>query len=75
MHGGGWVLGSPETDDPSVRRLCRQEKVIIVSLAYRLAPESPWPTPVHDCEDAFSWVGVESPLPTFDAIETDPALL
>ncbi|OQU93649.1 hypothetical protein CLAIMM_00131 [Cladophialophora immunda] len=61
MHGGGWVLGRPETDDKSVRGVCRKAKVLVVSLDYRLAPENPWPTPVNDCVDGLKWVFENAP--------------
>jgi acetyl esterase/lipase len=56
MHGGGWIVGRPETDDISNRNLCRQRNVLIFSIDYRLAPEHPYPIPMQDCEDVLCWV-------------------
>ncbi|MEM7337081.1 MAG: alpha/beta hydrolase fold domain-containing protein [Actinomycetota bacterium] len=55
-HGGGWVLGSQESDDPLCRDLCVRSDAIIVSVDYRHAPEHPFPAPVDDAWAALQWV-------------------
>lgn len=54
-HGGGWVLGSVEHDDPTARRLCAGAGVIVISVDYRLAPEHPYPAAVDDAYAAAVW--------------------
>ena len=54
-HGGGWVLGSVEHDDPTARRLCVGAGVIVISVDYRLAPENPYPAAVDDAYAAAVW--------------------
>jgi acetyl esterase len=54
-HGGGWVLGSIEHDDPTARRLCVGAGVIVISVDYRLAPENPYPAAVDDAYAAAVW--------------------
>ncbi len=39
LHGGGWVVGSPTTYDPPVRRLAVDASAVVVDVDYRLAPE------------------------------------
>jgi len=56
LHGGGWVLGSIEIVDRTCRRLARTCGGVIVSVDYRLAPESPYPAALEDCYDATRWV-------------------
>jgi acetyl esterase len=51
FHGGGWVLGGLDTVDHACRRLAVGAKCVVVSVAYRLAPEHKFPIPV---EDAFA---------------------
>ncbi len=51
FHGGGYVYGSTDTHRPFINRLVKEAKTIVVSVAYRLAPEHPFPT-AHN--DAFS---------------------
>ena len=43
-HGGGYVLGSPETHLPLAASLARAAHAPVVLPAYPLAPEHPWPS-------------------------------
>jgi acetyl esterase len=56
FHGGGFVLGTLETHDQTCRLLCNQMRAVVVSVAYRLAPENPFPVPLDDCYNATRWV-------------------
>jgi acetyl esterase len=56
IHGGGFVLGSVETHDNQARAICRATRSVLVSLDYRLAPETQWPGPVQDSYAAMKWV-------------------
>ncbi len=56
IHGGGFVLGSVETHDNQARSICRATRSVVVSLDYRLAPETQWPGPVEDSHAALQWV-------------------
>ena len=57
FHGGGWVLGSPDSDDPLCRDLCVRSNTIIVSVDYRHAPEAPFPAAPNDAFAAVQWIG------------------
>lgn len=56
FHGGGWVLGTADSDDPLCRDLCVQSGAIIVSCDYRHAPEARFPAAVDDGYAALQWV-------------------
>lgn len=56
FHGGGWMLGSPESHDLPVARLCAEANVAVLSLDYRLSPESVFPDALMDCLAAVNWV-------------------
>lgn len=56
LHGGGFVRGSLDTHDRLCREVCVQGGLVVVSVAYRLAPEHPYPAAQNDAADAFSWV-------------------
>lgn len=56
FHGGGWVLGNIQSHDALCRRLALESDCTVVSVDYRLSPESPFPGPVNDCYDATCWV-------------------
>jgi acetyl esterase len=56
IHGGGFVLGSVETHDNQARAICLAARSVVVSLDYRLAPESQFPGPVQDSYAAMQWV-------------------
>lgn len=55
LHGGGWVIGNIEAVDRSMLLLADIAKAIVVSVDYRLSPESPYPGSWNDSEDAFDW--------------------
>ena len=55
-HGGGWVYGNLESVDAGRQLLADQAQAIVVSVDYRLAPEYPFPTPLHDAYDSLVWV-------------------
>ncbi|HKU97271.1 MAG TPA: alpha/beta hydrolase fold domain-containing protein, partial [Vineibacter sp.] len=56
FHGGGWVLGSHDSDDPFCRDLCRRSGMIFVSVGYRHAPEHRFPTAAEDGYAALRWI-------------------
>jgi len=56
FHGGGFVLGDLDAYDAVCRQLCADSGVMVVSAAYRLAPEHPYPAAVEDCFAALGWV-------------------
>jgi acetyl esterase len=56
FHGGGWVVGSLDQFDPLCRELAAASGVRVVSIAYRLAPEHPFPAAVDDAFTATQWI-------------------
>jgi cation diffusion facilitator CzcD-associated flavoprotein CzcO/acetyl esterase/lipase len=56
FHGGGWVLGDEQSDDPFCRDLCRRSGMIFVSVGYRHAPEHRFPTAAEDGYAATRWI-------------------
>ncbi|MFC0204835.1 alpha/beta hydrolase [Novosphingobium soli] len=55
-HGGGYVLGSIDTHAGLAAEIARQLDLPVVSVEYRLAPESPWPAAPDDGEAATRWI-------------------
>jgi len=53
LHGGGWVVGSIDSHDPTCRYLARNAQVRILSVGYRLAPEHHFPAAAEDAFTAF----------------------
>lgn len=56
FHGGGWMLGSPESHEGICRTLASASRSCVISVDYRLAPENPYPAAVEDAVAAFKWV-------------------
>lgn len=48
FHGGGFVIANLNTYDASCRALANASGSIVASVAYRLAPENPFPAAVDD---------------------------
>jgi len=56
FHGGGWVLGGADADDPFCRDLCVRSGSMVISVDYRHAPESRFPAAVDDGFAATRWI-------------------
>jgi acetyl esterase/lipase len=56
FHGGGWVLGDQQSDDPFCRDMCRRTGMNFISVGYRHAPEHRFPTAVEDGYAATRWI-------------------
>jgi acetyl esterase len=58
FHGGGWVIGTPDTTDAICKALANRAECVVVSVDYRLAPEHKFPVPLDDCYAATEWIAV-----------------
>lgn len=56
LHGGGWVLGGSDMQDPMLERIADNTGQAVVAPEYRLAPEHPYPAGPDDCESAAAWL-------------------
>ena len=54
LHGGGFFSDPP--DDIICSNIVEQVGCVVVSVAYRLAPEHPYPAAVEDCYAALQWL-------------------
>lgn len=61
VHGGGFIAGVAEMTDAACLRLAEEHRALVVSVDYRLAPETPFPGPVEDCHAALRWVMKQAP--------------
>jgi acetyl esterase len=61
FHGGLWVVGGLDSHDAMCRLLANSASCTVISVAYRLAPEYPFPIPLEDCWEALNWVDTTYP--------------
>ena len=59
-HGGGWFIGGIEASDRSSRQLADDAQAIVVSVEYRLSPETHYPAAWNDAEAAYEWAVAEA---------------
>lgn len=59
IHGGALIMGNREGIHPQVRALAEDKGYALVSIDYRLAPETKLPELVSDVEAAFRWLAGE----------------
>lgn len=55
MHGGGFMLGTLRLYDTCCRRIARKANCAVLSVDYRLAPETQYPGAVFDSYAATAW--------------------
>lgn len=60
IHGGGMVLGSVEVNDGECAAWASRFRCLVASVEYRLAPEHPYPAPMHDCYAGLSWLAANA---------------
>lgn len=56
IHGGGFAIGTAESSDPYCIGVARELGYAVANVAYRLAPETPFPGPLNDCYAALTYV-------------------
>ncbi len=61
IHGGALINGHRAGIDSRVRSMVLDAGFALVSIDYRLAPETKLPAIIEDLEDAFAWVRTEGP--------------
>ncbi|KAE8394074.1 Alpha/Beta hydrolase protein [Aspergillus alliaceus] len=55
FHGSGFMIPALGSDDAFCRQISQETEYSVLDIAYRLAPEDPFPAAVHDVEDAVKW--------------------
>jgi acetyl esterase/lipase len=61
IHGGALINGHRESVPKWLLEGCRESGLVVVSIDYRLAPETQLPGVVQDVEDAFAWLREKGP--------------
>lgn len=56
IHGGGFIMGSPDFADAGNRMLARELGCVVAAVSYRVAPETTFPGNVEDCYAALKWL-------------------
>ncbi|ANF94970.1 alpha/beta hydrolase [Paenibacillus bovis] len=56
LHGGGFVMGTPEMDDPWCAYVADLSGCIVFNVDYVLAPEHKFPSTVYQCYEVAQWV-------------------
>ena len=56
LHGGGYHSGSPQTHRKLAANLSRAAHMRVLTPAYRLAPEHPFPAGVKDALSVYGWL-------------------
>ncbi|RSM51795.1 esterase [Actinoplanes sp. ATCC 53533] len=54
-HGGGMIIGDNRTGVPDMQDWAEEFGLVVVSVEYRLAPETPHPGPINDCYAGLAW--------------------
>lgn len=55
IHGGGFILGNPEMDDPYMMNIVEKAQVKILSIDYTLSPKGHFPKALNECYDVIKY--------------------
>ena len=55
LHGGGFMMGGLDSHDALCRAIAAEAGLRVLSVAYRLAPEHPYPAAADDALAAWDW--------------------
>lgn len=61
IHGGGFAIGSVEMYNGLTRRMAKEMNTFVVSIDYRLSPETVFPDNLFDCEKAAEYLFENGP--------------
>jgi acetyl esterase/lipase len=67
IHGGGMIIGDSRTGLPEMLESVQELGAAVISVEYRLAPETPHPGPVEDCYAGLVWTAAHA-----DELGIDP---
>jgi acetyl esterase/lipase len=67
IHGGGMIIGDCRTGLPELLETAQELGAAVISVEYRLAPETPHPGPVEDCYAGLVWTAAHA-----DELGLDP---
>jgi acetyl esterase len=56
FHGGGFIAGDLDSHDGLCNELATSSRAVVLAVAYRLAPEWPFPAGLEDAYDATAWL-------------------
>ncbi|MGV8997213.1 MAG: alpha/beta hydrolase [Parvibaculaceae bacterium] len=73
LHGGGYILCSPDTHRSLVAALAKKSGSRALLIDYRLAPEHPFPAAIDDAMKAYRWLLAEGTDPETITIAGDSA--
>ncbi|MEH6758562.1 MAG: alpha/beta hydrolase [Parasphingorhabdus sp.] len=60
FHGGGHVLGAPEMNQSELMHWAAELSCLVLSVDYRLAPETAFPGPMDDAYVALRWLNEQA---------------
>jgi acetyl esterase/lipase len=55
IHGGGYLIGSPEGADEVIKRFIDRRPCVVIAPDYRKAYDRPFPAGFQDCYDTLLW--------------------
>jgi acetyl esterase/lipase len=67
IHGGGMIMGDSRLGVPEMLEWAQELRAAVISVEYRLAPETPHPGPVEDCYAGLAWTAAHA-----DELGIDP---
>lgn len=54
-HGGGFMFGDLDSEDPFCRVVSERTKTAVINVDYRLSPEHKWPVQLNDTLTVYKW--------------------